>query len=206
MLYQESGTPEQLTWGSGGSVRAMLGHKTSATINAISLLRAAEKQNPDVARKMWLQPPLMGASGMGVTGLPHVTNCSVVWNFTQDQAGASKFLADMVDASRTGYEKSVGCNFPIYPKTVPDLVIRLQKDPQADPPEKYMALKDALHWTPNLGVPAMANPAFMEIFNSSVVPRMVAKVLKGEQSPEDAAAAGAAEMQRIADKWKQIGG
>jgi hypothetical protein len=35
---------------------------------------------------------------------------------------------------------------------------------------------------------------------------MVAKVLKGEQSAEDAAAAGAAEMQRIADKWKQIGG
>jgi multiple sugar transport system substrate-binding protein len=205
MLYQESGTPEQLTWGSGGSVRAMLAHKTSATINAISLLRAAEKQNPDVARQMWLQPPLMGASGMGVTGLPHVTNCSVVWNFTQDQAGASRFLADMVDTSRTGYEKSLGCNFPIYPKTVPDLIIRLQKDPQADPPDKYMALKDALHWTPNLGVPAMANPAFMEIFNSSVVPRMVARVLKGEQTAEYAAAAGAAEMQRIADKWKQVG-
>jgi len=33
---------------------------------------------------------------------------------------------------------------------------------------------------------------------------MVARVLKGEQSAEDAAAAGAAEMQRIADKWKQI--
>jgi hypothetical protein len=52
----------------------------------------------------------------------------------------------------------------------------------------------------------MANPAFMEIFNSSVVPKMVARVLKGEKSAEDAAAAGAAEMQRIADKWKQISG
>jgi hypothetical protein len=31
----------------------------------------------------------------------------------------------------------------------------------------------------------------------------VARVLKGEQSPEDAASAAAAEMQRIADKWKQ---
>ncbi|MBZ5525054.1 MAG: carbohydrate ABC transporter substrate-binding protein [Acidobacteriia bacterium] len=204
LLYQESGTPEQLTWGSGGSVRAMLAHKTSAAIHAISLLRAAEKQSPDVAKKMWLQPPLMGASGMGVTGLPHVTNCSVVWNFTQNEAGASKFLADMVDTSRTGYEKSLGCNFPIYPKAVPDLIVRLQKDPQADPPFKYLALKDALHWTPNLGVPGIARPAYMEIFNSSLVPRMVATVLKGEQKPEDAAAAGAAEMQRIVDKWKQV--
>jgi len=43
----------------------------------------------------------------------------------------------------------------------------------------------------------------MEIFNSSLVPRMVARVLKGEQSAEDAAAFAAAEMQRIADKWNK---
>ncbi len=67
-----------------------------------------------------------------------------------------------------------------------------------------MALKDALHWTPNLGVPGIASPAYMEIFNTSVVPRMVARVLKGEQSAEDGAAAAAAEMQRIVDKWKQV--
>jgi multiple sugar transport system substrate-binding protein len=204
-LYQEAGTPEQLTWGSGGSVRAMLGHKTSAAINAISLLRAAEKQSPDVARKMWIQPPLIGRSGMGVTALPHVTNCSAVWNFSQNQVGASKFLADVVDSSRTGYEKSLGCNFPIYPKTVPDIIVRLSKDPQAIPADKYVQLKDALHWTPNLGVPGFATPAYMEIFTSSLIPKMVARVLKGEQSPEDAAAAAAGEMQRIADKWKQAG-
>jgi multiple sugar transport system substrate-binding protein len=148
----------------------------------------------------------MGTSGMGVTALPHVTNCSVVWNFSQNQAGASKFLADMVDSSRTGYEKSLGCNFPIYPKALPDFIVRIQKDPVANPSDKYMALKDALHWTPNLGVPGLANPAFMEIFNSSVLPRMVAKVLKGEQSAEDAVAAAAVEMHGIVDKWKQIGG
>jgi len=77
-LFRNAGTPEQLTWGSGGSVGAMLEHKSSAAINAISLLRVAEKQNQDVARKLWLQPPLIGTSGMGVTALPHVTNCSVV--------------------------------------------------------------------------------------------------------------------------------
>jgi multiple sugar transport system substrate-binding protein len=202
-LYREAGTPEQLTWESGGSVRAMLGHKTSAAINAISLLRAAETQSPDVARKMWIQPPLIGRSGMGVTALPHVTNCSVVWNFSQNQVGASKFLADMVDSSRTGYEKSLGCNFPIYPKTVPDIIVRLSKDPRAIPADKYVQLKDALHWTPNLGVPGFATPAYMEIFTSSLIPKMVAKVLKGEQSPEDATAAAAAEIQHIADKWKQ---
>jgi len=203
-LYKTSGTPEQLTFGSGGNVQAMLSRKTSCSINAISLLRTAEKQDREIAKNIRLQPPLLGRNGMGITALPHVTNCSVVWGFARNQAGAKKFLSDLIDSSRTGYEQSKGCNFPIYPKTVPDLIVRLQQDPQADPPYKYVELKDALHWTPNLGVPGIASPAYMEIFNSSVVPRMIARMLKGEQSPEDAVASGAAEMQRIVDKWKQI--
>jgi multiple sugar transport system substrate-binding protein len=200
-LYQDSGTPDQLAWGPGGNVQAMLARKTSSSTNAISLLRAAEKQDPQLASKIFLQPPLIGTNGVGVTALPHVTNCSVVWNFSQNQEAAKQFLGELVDSSRTGYEKSLGCNFPIYPKTVPDIIVRLSRDPQANPPYKYTALKDALHWTPNLGVPGFATPAYMEIFNSSLVPRMVQSVLKGESSPEDAAAAGAAEMQRIVDKW-----
>ena len=203
MLYQETGTPEQLSWGAEGNVRAMLSRKASCTMNAISLLRVAEKQNPELAKSIMLQPPLIGRNGMGVTALPHITNCSVVWDFAQNSEGAKRFIADQVDNSRLGYEKSLGFNFPIYPKTVPNIVVQLSKDPQANPPYKYIKLKDALHWTPNLGVPGFATPAYMEIFNASVVPNMVASVLKGEKSAEDAAAAGAAEMQKVVDKWKQ---
>jgi multiple sugar transport system substrate-binding protein len=204
-LYRESGTADQLAWGPGGNVQAMLARKTSSSTNAISLLRTAEKQNPQVAAKIWLQPPLLGANGMGVTALPHITNCSAVWSFAQNQTGARQFLSDLIDISRTGYEKSLGCNFPIYPKTIPDLVVRPAKDPQADPSYKYQELKDALHGTPNLGVPGFATPAYMEIFNSSLIPRMVQSVLKGERTPEGAAASAEGEIQRIADKWKQVG-
>lgn len=203
-LYQATGSPDQLTWGSAGNVRAMLARKTSCSINGINLLRTAEKENPENAKNIRLQPPLIGRNGVGITSLPHVTNCSAIWKFAQNQEGAKKFAGDLIDSSRMGYEQSKGCNLPIYPKTVPDFIVRIQKDPHADPPYKYVELQDALHWTPNLGVPGMATPAYMEIFNSSVVPRMVAKILKGGQSAEDAAAAGAAEMQRIVDKWKQV--
>ena len=203
-LYQESGSPDQLAWGPGGNVRAMLAHKTSCSTNGISLLRMAEKQDSGLAKNILIQPPLVGQNGMGVTALPHVTNCSAIWNFAQNQEGAKKFVSELVDSSRTGYEQSKSCNFPIYPKTVPDLIVRLSKDPQANPSFKYTELKDALHWTPNLGVPGFATPAYMEIFNTSVVPRMVQSVLKGERSPEDAAASAAAEIQRIADRWKQV--
>lgn len=203
-LYRETGTPEQLTWGPAGNVRAMLARKTSCSMNGVGLLRTAEKENPATAKQIWIQAPLLGRNGMGVTALPHVTNCSAIWNFSQNTEGAKRFVANLVDVSGDGYERSKGCNFPIYPKTVPDLIVRLERDAQSDPPYKYYQLKDALHWTPNLGVPGVPTPAYMEIFNTSVVPRMVARMLTGQQSVEEAAASGAAEMQSVIDKWKQV--
>ena len=199
-LYEDAGTPDQLAWGPSGNVRAMLARKTSSTINAISLLRAAEKEDAAVASKIRLSPPLHGPGG--ILAFPHVTNCSVVWNFAQNQQGAKQFLADLIDNSATAYEKSAGCNFPIYQKTVPDLIVRLEDDPRADPPFKYKELKDALYWTRNLGFPGYANPVAMEVFNRFVIPRMFISVVTGQSSPEDAVQAAEAEVTRIADRWK----
>jgi multiple sugar transport system substrate-binding protein len=110
----------------------------------------------------------------------------------------------MIGNSRTIYEKSLGCNFPAYPKTVPNLIVRLEKDAQAFPPDKYYALKDALHWTPNLGAPNFSTPTFMEAFNTFVIPRMFARAIKGEAAPMDAAHAAEAEIKQIAEKWKDV--
>jgi multiple sugar transport system substrate-binding protein len=118
-----------------------------------------------------------------------------------NQEGAKQFLADLIDNSKTAYEKSAGCNFPIYQKTLPNLIVRLEEDPRADPPYKYKALKDALHWTRNLGFPGYANPAGMEVFNSFVIPRMFISVATGQSSPEDAVQVAEAEVTRIADRW-----
>src|SRR5260370_14514137 len=68
-LYEDAGTPDQLAWGPSGNVRAMLARKTSATVNASSLFRTAEKEDPDVASKIRLSPPLLGHAG--VCGFPH---------------------------------------------------------------------------------------------------------------------------------------
>ncbi|HVR06976.1 MAG TPA: carbohydrate ABC transporter substrate-binding protein, partial [Thermoanaerobaculia bacterium] len=200
-LYEDAGSPEQLGWGPGGNVQAMLARKSSCTINAISLLRAAEAADPAVAKKIRICPPLAGSAG--VMAVPHVTSCSVVWKFAENPAGAKQFLTELIDSSKAIYEQSQGCNFPIYQKTVPDLIVRLENDPHGDPPYKYKELKDALHWTANLGFPGFANPVAMEAFNTFVVPRMFLRVVKGEASPEDAARAAAAEVTRIAEKWKQ---
>jgi multiple sugar transport system substrate-binding protein len=200
-LYDDAGSPDQLTWGSAGNLRAMLARKSSCTTNAISLLRTAEKDNPEAAKKLRISPPLLGSAG--IIAVPHVTNCSAVWSFAENREGAKQFLSDLIDSSKTVYEKSLGCNFPIYQKAVPDLIVRLANDPRGDPPYKYKELKDALHWTTNLGFPGYANPVAMEVFNSFVIPRMFLRVVKGELSPEDAARAAEAEAKQIADRWKQ---
>jgi len=200
-LWRDAGAPETLSWGPGGNVRAMMAHRASCSVNAISLLRTVEKQSPGTAKKIMLQPPLLGSNG--VVAVPHVTNCSVVWSFSRSQDAARQFLADLIDSSRTAYEQSLGCNMPFYQKTVPDLIVRLQNDARGDPPYKYEQLKDALHWTHNLGVPGYATPAAMEVFNSFIVPKMFLSVAKGEAAPEDAARSAATEVQRIAEKWSQ---
>ena len=201
-LSQDAGTPEAFTWGPSGNAQAMLARKTSCTSHAISVARTAEHDKPEVARQIRLQPPLLGP--YGVTAFPHVTNCPMVWNFAQNPGGAKEFLVSLIDSSKAGYESSRGCNFPTYPKTLPNLIVRLEKDAEAEPDDKYRHLKDALHWTPNLGSPGYATPAWMEVFNSSVLPRMFASFVRGDLSAADAARAAEAEVKRIAEKWKEV--
>jgi multiple sugar transport system substrate-binding protein len=203
-LYDDAGTPEQLTWGPSGNVRAMQARKTSCTMSAISLLRGVEEDHPSLAKNILVRPPLLGSAGVMAT--PYVTSCSVVWSFADNKEGATQFLVDLIDNFKTVYEKSRGCSFPTYQNTVPNLIRRLEDDPKADPPYKYTRLKDALHWTPNLGFPGYATPAAMEAFNSFVIPRMFVSVVKGELTPEDAARRAETEVQRISEKWSRITG
>jgi multiple sugar transport system substrate-binding protein len=201
-LFEDAGTPEQLIWGPSDNARAMQARKTSCTLSAISLLRAAEREHPEVAKNIMLSPPLVGSAG--IMAIPHVTSCSVIWNFAENKAGAKQFLADLIDNFKTVYEKSQGCNFPTYQNTVPNLIRRLENDPKAEPSFKYIRLKDALHWTPNMGFPGYATPVAMEVFNTFVIPRMFISVVKSELSPEDAARRAETEVQRISEKWSRI--
>jgi multiple sugar transport system substrate-binding protein len=117
-LYRDSGTPDQLSWESGGSVRAMLSGKTSSAINAISLLRTAEKDDAATAGKIWLQPPLLGRNGMGVTALPHVTNCSAVWQFAENPEGQT-IRGRLGRQFENGVRQELGMQFPHVPESGP---------------------------------------------------------------------------------------
>jgi len=199
-LYQESETPEVFTWDESSNNRAMLAGKISYTMNAISITRAAEKDNPEMSKKIWLCPALRGPARRMSPG--NVVNYYVIWEFAENKEGAKQFLVDLVDAFGDVFKASEFFNFPCFPSTVGDLQDQLAQDPKASPQDKYKVLGNVLDWTTNVGFPGYATNAINEVASTFVLNNMFARAARGEMSAEDAARAAEKEIQRIFDRWK----
>jgi len=199
-LYKESETPEVFTWDPTSNNRAMLAAKISYTMNAISITRAAEKDNPEMSRKIWLSPALKGP--LRRIAPETLMNHYVIWEFAENKEGAKQFLVDLIDNFGAAFRASESYNLPCFPSSVPSLKEQLSNDPKASPPDKYKFLATALDWTTNIGYPGYATAAIDEVVNTFVLPTMFAKVARDEMSAEDALRATEREIRRIFDKWK----
>ena len=199
-LQKEAQTGEVFTWDPSSNNRAILAGKVSYVANAISVTRTAEKDNPDMSKKIQIVPAPRGP--VRRIAAEHVMDCYVVWNFAENKEGAKKFLVDYMDSFHQAFTASEFYNFPCFPPTVKDLKQLISNDPKAQPPDKYAVLGSVLDWATNVGYPGYATAAIDEVFNTFVIPTMFAKVARDELSPEDAARAAEKEMKRIFDKWK----
>jgi multiple sugar transport system substrate-binding protein len=198
-LYQETMTAEVFTWDPSSNNRMILAGRGSFVQNAISVTRAGEKMEPDIARRIGLTPALAGP--VRRLACEHIMHCYVIWKFAENPDLARRFLVDMADDLPAVFRESEFYNLPCFPGTVPDLAEQLAKDPRADPPGKYAVLASALDWSSNVGYPGFANAAMDEAFNKFLVPTMFARVARGEATPEDAARDAERELQRIVDRW-----
>jgi len=198
-LYKESMTPEVFTWDPASNNRMMLAGRASFVCNAISVTRTAEKQNPELAKKIGLVPALQGPARR--IAAEHVMNCYVIWKFAENIDGAKQFLVDLVDHFVKVFQESEFYNFPCYPSTVPNLDQLLASDPKAHPPGKYTALSGVLEWATNVGFPGYATAAIDEVFNTFVIPTMFARVAREELTPGAAVEAAQREVERIFRKW-----
>ena len=199
-LHRETETAEVFTWDPSSNNRAMLAGRASFVQNAISVTRTAEKEVPEIARKIGLCPALRGP--VRRIASEHIMNCYVVWKFAENVDGAKQFLADLVDRFGDVFRQSEFYNFPCFPSTVPDLPALLAKDPH-EPAGKYSVLADVLDWTTNVGYPAYATPATDEVFNTYLIPTMFARVARGETSAQEAAETAQREVERIFAKWRR---
>ncbi|HEY3067545.1 MAG TPA: extracellular solute-binding protein [Methylomirabilota bacterium] len=196
-IYKESMTNEVFTWDPSGNNRFFVSGKGSIIQNAISAIRTAEKQNPELAKKMGLAPPAAGPKTR--MGSEHLLHCYVVWKFAENPDLAKKFIMDLVASYNDAFLASEFYNFPSFPKSVTDLRGKLAADKFN--PQAYLILADAEKWSAYPGYPGHTTAAIDEVFNTFVIPNMFARVAKGEQSAEDSAKQAEAEMQRIFAKW-----
>jgi multiple sugar transport system substrate-binding protein len=202
-LYQETMTPEVLTWDASSNNRAMIAGTISLALNAISITRTAEKDNPEISRKIHLSKAAAGP--VRRIGLEHVMDVYVIWKFAENIEGAKKFLVDYVGNFRQGFINGEFYDFPCFQRTVPDLKQLITNDPKAHPPDKYKVLEDVLEWATNIGYPGYANAAIDEIYQKWILNVMFAKAATGTLSPEDAIKEAEAESRRIFAKWKERG-
>jgi multiple sugar transport system substrate-binding protein len=199
-LYKDSETAEVFTWDPSSNNRAILSGKASFVLNAISVTRAAEKDNPEMSKQIQLTPALKGP--VRRIACEHVMDCYVIWKFAENVAGAKQFLADYMDNFGEAFKASEFYNFPCFPGTVKNLEQLIANDPKAVPNDKYKVLGGSLQTATNVGYPGYATAAIDEVFNTFVLPTMFAKAARDEMKPEEAVAAAEKEIKRIFDKWK----
>jgi multiple sugar transport system substrate-binding protein len=202
-LYEECMTPEVFTWDASANNRFMLSGKGSLALNAISITRTAEKQDPEMEKKIWLAKACKGP--VRRMGLEHVMDVYCIWKFADNIDGAKKFLVDYIGNFKQAFLASEYYNFPCFAKTVPDLKQLVAKDKKAQPPDKYKVLEDVLDWATNVGYPGYANAAISEIFGTWVISTMFAKVASGKMKPEEAVKAAAKRSKAIFKKWQEKG-
>ena len=202
-LFEETMTPEVFAWDASSNNRMMLAGKGSLALNAISITRTAEKENPEMSKK--IQVVKIAKGPVRRIGLEHIMAEYVIWKFAENKEGAKKFLVDYVGNFKKGFLAGEFYDFPCFPKTVPDLLKQIANDPKAQPPDKYKALGDVLTWATNVGYPGYSTAAIDEIFGTWVVSTMFAKAASGAETPEDAIKAAEAACKRIFAKWKEKG-
>lgn len=200
-LYQETMSPEVLSWDASSNNRAMLAGKASVVLNAISVTREGENKKMPITDDIWLAKPAQGAAKR--IGLEHVMSNYVIWKFAENIDGAKKFLVDLIGNFHQAFEASEYYNFPCFPKRVPDLKKLLAHDSKAKPPDKYAVLGNSIEWATNVGYPGYANAAIDEIYSTWVLNTMFAKASTGAATPEDAVKEADAKCRAIWKKWKE---
>jgi len=202
-LYRKGMTNEVFAWTAASNNQGYLSGRLSLALNAISIVRSAESQNPDLARKTSILPIPAGHHRLG---LEHVMGVYTIWNFTSksQQKLAKRFIADLELNYASAFKNSKYYNFPAFPKAVYQYRKRLAADPHL-PKRKYVILDTiARKYTFNVGYPGFSNAAVDEIFNKFLIPQMFAEVAQGKSSPADAARAASREMKSIFAKWRKL--
>ncbi|MEA2931384.1 MAG: multiple sugar transport system substrate-binding protein [Actinomycetota bacterium] len=203
-LYKAAMTEEVFGWGAASNNQGLIAGSLSYILNSISAYRTALTSNPTVAADVFFTSPLRG----GATALAseHAILIYVVPKHAKNPDAAKEFILHLVANYAQNTNNSELYDFPAFPSRVPQLDAWLDNDPfGSQPANKLALLKDAESWSTNVGHPGPANAAIGEVFDTFVLPKMMARAARGELSAADAVAEAETEVKKIFAKWRAEG-
>ena len=224
-LYKAAMTPEVFAWGAASNNQTLLAGRSSYILNSISAYRSAQEDVPDIAKDVYFTPALKGPRGTGWVNA-HVIYNYVVPKYSANIDTAKQFILDLtanydqvmynsklydspsffgvpVPGGDRGYAGVSGAS------TVQDLSNAwfdndpFKLDGEAD--GKLSVFKNALEWTTNVGHPGYTSPAVAEIYNTFVIPNMMARAVRGDETPEASIKRAATEARAVFDSWRKRG-
>jgi multiple sugar transport system substrate-binding protein len=209
-LFKNTMTDEVFGWTAASNNQLLIAGQASYILNSISAYRTAQEQQPDVAADVYFTKPLVGPAGPErALAHGHAVFVYQIPQFSRFSDTAKEFLLHLTANYEQAVQESRLYNFPAFANLAPQLTADggwLDADPYgSQPPDKLAVLKDANSWTVNLGWPGPANAAVGEIFSLPIIPNMMARAARGEQSAADSVAQAETEINEIFAKWRAEG-
>jgi multiple sugar transport system substrate-binding protein len=168
-LYNRAMTNEVLSWDDSANNQGLASGKISWIHNPISSLRTIEKQNAELANKIFISNSPGGPKGRFATG---TTNVYGVMSWSQNVPAGKAFIADYFAIYPEAFKASEGYNQPF--------LLDFRKKPMpilADDP-KYAVVQDVHESFRATGHPGSPTPAAGEVESNWIIPLMFAQAVQ----------------------------
>jgi multiple sugar transport system substrate-binding protein len=207
-LYAGAMTDEIFGWDAASNNQGLIAGDLSYILNSISAYRSLQKIDEDAANNIGFTPALEGPAGAFASS--HLWNIYVIPAYVEGEQleMAKQFLLDHTTVYEGVMLESELYNFPCRPGVLPEGQIDewLANDPyMSNPPNKLEVLQGAADWGVHLGYPGVANPAISAVMGQNLIVNMFGAVVRGEQTPEEAAAATTEQVEAIFQEWRDRG-
>lgn len=207
-LYNNAMTPEVFGWNAASNNQLLVAGQASYILNSISAYRAAQDQNPEVADDIYFAGPLVGPNGTALAN-GHAVYNAMIPTYSKNQDTAREFILHLVNNYKAKTQASKLYDFPGFPSLAPELFDAggwLESDPYgSNPVDKLSVLKGANDWSTNIGHPGPANAVMGSVFGEFVLPNMLARVARGEQTAQESVAEAETQVKAFYEQWASEG-
>jgi multiple sugar transport system substrate-binding protein len=191
-LYKNTMTNEVLSWDDTGNNQFLASGRGSWIQNPISSLRTIEKDNPELAKKIYISNAPAGPKGRFASVSVSIWG---VMGWSKNVPAAKAFLTDYYASYLDAVKASEGYNQPV--------LMNYRKKPMAiigeDP--KLQLLQDFDQAARVVGHPGPPTPAAAEVEQNWIIPLMIGQAVQSE-NVEDAVKWATGKIDAIYAKYK----